>query len=599
MKQFLLTVAGVFFGLLLFVVVVPALLIAIAVSDSRPAPLPAHSVLSLDLRGVLTDQEPQDGLAIFGGHGLSVMGIEETLRRAQSDSNVSGLFVRLPEAGMTPAAADELRLAFQRFRAAGKPILAYSQGLYPEGVVTSTYELGAASGDLWMQPSASFQAVGLAKEDIFFKDFFDKYGVVPDYQQRYQYKNAINGYLYNDYTPAHREAELSWMGSVYATSLAAAALDRKLTPDTLKATLEAGPYSADEAKAKGLVDNVGELKEAQDAILKSAGSGAKLIDFGEYAQRSRSRAGQGAGFSTAPTIAVIEAEGDIVTGTGGRSSPLGGAQSIYADDLAKDFYNAIDDKDVKAIVFRVSSPGGSDTASEEILSAVRAAKAAGKPVVVSMGDYGASGGYWISSQASQIVAEPSTLTGSIGVFGGKFAIGPALAKFGVDVRGLKVGGDYADAFGAGGPMTAAQRAAFGAWMDRIYNGFVARVAEGRRMTTQQVDAIAKGHVWTGAQAKGLGLVDALGGFPQAVERAKALAGIKGEARLKRFNATPNPFEALAHLFGASADSVRLMAAASELAHDPQAQAVLQGLHDARLRQEGATVLAPTLPSIGR
>jgi len=599
MKQFLLTVAGVFFGLLLFVVVVPALLIAIAVSGSRPAPLPAHSVLSLDLRGGLTDQEPQDGLAIFGPHGLSVMGIEETLRRAQSDSNVGGLFVRLPEGGMTPAAADELRLAFQRFRAAGKPILVYSQGLYPQGVVTSTYELAAASGDVWMQPSASFQAVGLAKEDIFFKDFFDKYGVVPDYQQRYQYKNAINGYLYNDYTPAHREAELSWMGSIYATSLAAAARDRKLAPEVLKATLEAGPYSADEAKAKGLVDNVGELKEAQDAILKSAGGDAKLVDFGEYAQRARSRASQAAGFSTAPTIALIQAEGDIVTGTGGRSNPLGGAQSICADDLAKDFYNAIDDKDVKAIVFRVSSPGGSDTASEEILSAVRAAKAAGKPVVVSMGDYGASGGYWISSQASEIIAEPSTLTGSIGVFGGKFAIGPALAKFGVDVRGLKVGGDYADAFGAGGPMTAVQRAAFGAWMDRIYNGFVARVAEGRRMTTQQVDAIAKGHVWTGAQAKGLGLVDGLGGFPQAVDRAKALAGIKGEARLKIFNATPNPFEALARLFGASADSARLMAAASELARDPQAQALLQGLHDARLRQEGATVLAPTLPSTMR
>jgi len=595
MKQFLLTIAGVFFGLLLFVIVVPVVLIAVAVSGARPAPLPAHSVLNLDLRGALTDQEAQDGLAIFGGHGLSVMGIEETLRRAQSDSAVGGLFVRLPEGGMTPAAADELRLAFQRFRAAGKPILAYSQGLYPEGVVTSTYELGAASGDLWMQPSASFQAVGLAKEDIFFKDFFDKYGVVPDYQQRYQYKNAINGYLYNDYTPAHREAELSWMGSIYATSLAAAALDRKLSPDALKATLEAGPYSAEEAKAKGLVDNVGELKEAQDAILKAAGADAKLVDFADYAQRARASASRAAGFSSAPTIALIEAEGDIVTGAGGRSSPFGGSQSIYADDLTKAFYDAIEDKDVKAIVFRVSSPGGSDTASEEILSAVRAAKAAGKPVVVSMGDYGASGGYWISSEASEIVAEPSTLTGSIGVFGGKFAIGPALAKFGVDVRGLKVGGDYADAFGAGGPMSTTQRAAFGAWMDRIYNGFVARVAEGRRMTTQQVDAIAKGHVWTGAQAKGLGLVDVLGGFPQAVEQAKTLAGIKGEARLKRFNAAPNPLEALARLFGASADSAQLMAAASELAHDPQAQALLQSLHDARLRQQGATVLAPTLP----
>ena len=594
MRQFLLTVAGVFVGLTLFVIVVPALLIALAVSGARPAPIPPHTVLNLDLRGGLTDQDASDGLALFGGRNLSVMEIEETLRRAGGDPNVGGLFVRLPEGGMTPAAADELRLAFQRFRATGKPILAYSQGLYPQGVATATYELGAASGDLWMQPSASFQAVGLAQEDLFFKDFFDKYGVVPDYQQRYQYKNAVNGYLYNDYTPAHREAELGWMSSVYATSLAAAASDRKLAPAALRAVIEAGPYSADEAKAKGLVDNVGEVKEAQDAILKAAGGGTKLTEFATYAARGRD---QQTSFSTLPTIALIQAEGDIVTGTGGRSSPLGGGQNIYADDLAQAFYNAAADKDVKAIVFRLSSPGGSDTASEEILSAVRAAKAAGKPVVVSMGDYGASGGYWISSEASEIVAEPSTLTGSIGVFGGKLAIGPALARFGVDVHGLKVGGDYADAFGAGGAMSPAQRAAFGAWMDRIYDGFVRRVAEGRRMPVQQVQAIAKGHVWTGAQAKAIGLVDELGGLQTAIDRAKALSGISGEARLKPFSTAPNPLEALARMLGASADGARLSADVDALAHDPDARVLLQALREARLRQAGATVLAPIPPGL--
>ena len=591
MKQFLLTVAGVFVGLVLFMIVLPAALIGLAVgAASKPAPLPAKSVLTLDLRDGLTDQEAQGGLAIFGSHGLSVMGVEDTLRRAAKDSRVGGLFVRLPESGMAPAAADELRLAFQGFRAAGKPIIAYSQGIYPEGVVTSTYELGAASGDFWMQPSASFQVVGFANEDIFFKDFFDKYGIVPNFQQRYQFKNAINGYLYNDYTPDHRAAELSWMGSVYATGLAAAAQDRKLAPAALQGVIEAGPYSAEDAKAKGLIDNVGEEKEAETAILKAAGDGAKMIAFNEYATRSK-----GADLRSGPTIALIQAEGDIVTGASGHSSPLSSSQNIYADDLAKAFYDAAEDKDVKAIVFRLSSPGGSDTASEEILSAIRAAKAAGKPVVVSMGAYGASGGYWISSEATEIVAEPSTLTGSIGVFGGKFAIGPALAKFGVDIHGLKVGGDYADAFGSGAPMTPAQTAAFSAWMDRIYNGFVARVAEGRRLPVAQVQAIAKGHIWTGVQAKSLGLVDEIGGFQQAVDRAKALAGISGEARLKSFSGPSSPFEAVLRMFGASADGVRLMAEAGELARDPQARALMDSLHDARLRQNGAAVLAP-LPS---
>jgi protease-4 len=597
MKQFLLTIAGVFVGLMLFVVVVPVALIAIAVGASRPAPLPARSVLTLDLRGGLTDQEPQDGLPFLNVGGLSVMGVEETLRHAAADSQVGGVLVRLPETGVSPAVADELRLAFQAFRASGKPMLAFSQGIYPEGVATATYELGAASGDLWMQPSATFQATGLAQEDLFLKRFFDKYGVVPNYQQRYQYKNAVNGYLYDDYTPAHREAELSWMSSVYATTLAAAAADRKLSPDALKATVEAGPYSAEEARAKGLIDNVGEERAAESAILKAAGAGAKLAEFTEYAQRAK--AAQAASFSTAPTIALIQAEGDIVTGAAGHGGPLGGGATIYADDLAKAFYKAIDDKDVKAIVFRLNSPGGSDTASEEILSAVRAARAAGKPVVVSMGEYGASGGYWIASEANEIVAEPSTLTGSIGVFGGKLALGPALAKFGVDLRGLKVGGDYADAFGSQGAMSPSQTAAFSAWMDRIYNGFVARVAEGRKMTVQQVGQIAKGHVWTGAQAKSLGLVDYLGGFPQAVDRAKALAGINGQARLKPFATSPNPFAAFARLFGAGADSARLMTAASELAQDPDARALIEALHEARLREAGATVLAPIPPLSAR
>ena len=597
MKQFLLTIAGVFVGLMLFVIVVPIALIAIAVGASRPAPLPAKSVLTLDLRSGLTDQEPQDGLPIFTSHGLSVMGVEETLRRAAADGQVAGLFVRLPEAGIAPAEADELRLAFQAFRASGKPILAFSQGIYPEGVATATYELGAASGDLWMQPSACFQVTGLAQEDLFLKRFFDKYGVVADYQQRYQYKNAVNGYLYDDYTPAHREAELSWMGSVYATTLAAAAQDRKLSPDVLKTTIEAGPYSADEAKAKGLVDNVGEEREAESAILKAAGDGAKLADFSEYAQRAgppsprRWPAGRPSR-SFRPRATSSPAR----PGTAARSAA---APTSTPTTSPRPSTTRSTTRTSKPSSSALNSPGGSDTASEEILSAVRAARAAGKPVVVSMGDYGASGGYWISSEANEIVAEPSTLTGSIGVFGGKFAIGPALAKFGVDMRGLKVGGDYADAFGSQGPMSPSQTAAFSAWMDRIYNGFVARVAEGRKLTVQQVNEIAKGHVWTGAQAKSLGLVDYIGGFPQAVDRAKALAGITGDARLKLFATSTNPFAAIARLFGGSADSARLLVAASELAQDPDARALIESLHEARMREAGATVLAPIPPLTGR
>ncbi|HJV42713.1 signal peptide peptidase SppA [Caulobacter sp.] len=591
MKQFFLTVAGVFVGLLLFVVGVPFLLIVMAAGAARPAPTPAHAVLQLDLRGGLSDQTPRSPFASLGGGGDSVMSIIETLRRAEKDDKVRAILVRLPEGGVAPAAADELRLAFKHFRdVGGKPVYAHSQGLYPSGMVTSTYMLGASASELWMQPDSSFQAVGISSESMFFKRFFDKYGVKADYEQRYEYKNAVNPYLYSDYTPAHRESTLSWMGSVYRTALVSAAVDRKRDPVQLTRALEDGPYSAQEAQSKGLIDKVGQVSDIQAFALDKAGKGAKLIDFDDYASRSKPPA-----IKTGPAIAVIGAEGAIVTGTSGGGSPFGGDNNVYSDDVAQAFRNATEDKDVKAIVFRVSSPGGSDTASEQILAAMKAAKAAGKPVVVSMGTYAASGGYWISSQANSIVAQPSTLTGSIGVYGGKFALGDALARFGVDTKELHVGGDYSQAFGTAEGFTPEQRAKFAGWMDRIYAGFVSRVAEGRNLPPTRVREIAKGRVWTGEQAKQLGLVDELGGFYQAVDKAKALAKLSGDVRLKRVDGGQSPFEAFERLLGVSETSAKTLAAAAWVLGDPRSQAILDEMAHTRLRAApgGASVLADT------
>jgi len=588
MKQFLLTMAGVFAGLVLFLIGVPFLLIVMAAGAAKPAPTPSQAVLELDLRDPLTDQDPVNPFASLGRRSMSVMSVIETLDRAGKDGKVKGLLVRLPEGGMPPAAADELRLALKKFRAAGKPVIAHSQGLYPSGVITSTYMLGAAADEFWMQPGASLQVTGLASEDLFFKRFFDKYGVKADYEQRYEFKNAVNPYLYSDYTPAHRESQLSWMGSIYGATLASAASDRKQTPQVLRTSLEAGPYLAEDALRLKLIDKVGQVKEAETAALGRAGKGAELVEFEKYMRASRDRT-PGVG----PAIAVVEGEGAIMTGHDGSTNPFASSSTMYSDDVAEALYDAIEDKDVKAIVFRVSSPGGSDTASEQILAAVRAAKAAKKPVVVSMGTYAASGGYWVSSEASAIVAHPTTLTGSIGVFGGKFALGPALERFGVDVREIGVGGDYAGAFGMGSEMNQAQRAAFAGWMDRIYANFVARVAEGRKLPVARVQEIAKGRVWTGAQARELGLVDEVGGFYQAVEKAKSLAGLKGDVRLKRMTTQVSPFQALESALGVSANSVRTLAAAAWLLGDPRAEAVLDEMAQERLRGAGARVLAPT------
>ena len=588
MKQFLLTLAGVFAGLVLFFVVLPFVILAMVASAiSKPTPTPAATVLSLDLRQTLPDQDSPSALSALRAHSPSVLAIEETLRQAETDAKVKGLFVRLPEGGIAPASADELRLAFRHFRAAGKPIIVHSQGLYPAGVVTSTYLLGESGDQLWMQPGAPFQVTGIAVEDMFFKRLFDKYAVKPDFQQRYEYKNAVNPLLYDDYTAAHKESELGWMGSLYQTAVKTVAADKGMNPAVLQKTLEAGPYNAEEALKLNLVDKLGEVEDARQAALTRAGDGAKMVDFDVYAQSHRQLDKPGA-----DVIAVVGAEGDILTGTGGHDL-FGTSSNIYSDDVAAALKRAADDKDVKAIVFRVSSPGGGDTASEQILAAVRAAKAK-KPVVVSMGTYGASGGYWISSQASAIVAEPTTLTGSIGVFGGKFALSEALARFGVDTKHLGVGGDFSSAYGAE-PFTATQRAAFSKAIDQVYDGFILRVSQGRNIPVDRVREIAKGRVWTGEQAKSLGLIDQVGGFYDAVDKAKALAGVQGQTLgLKSVRAYASPLGAVGRALGISEESLKTLAMLSAVMGDPRVQSLTQAMSRADLQSHGsALVLAPT------
>jgi len=588
MKQFLLTLAGVFGGLILFFVGVPILLLVMIASSAKPAPPPANSVLTLDLRQALSDQDAGNPFGFLGGRSLSVVSVVETLHRAERDARVKGLLIRLPEAGVGPAEADELRTAIRAFRATGKPVLAHSQGIYASGVAPATYMLGAASGQFWMQPGAALQVTGIAAQETFFKRLFDKYGVHADYQQRYEYKNAVNPFLYPDFTPAHREAELGWMTSIYSSELAAAAADRKLDPAKLKATLEAGPYGAEEAASQGLIDKLGQVEEAEAAIRTQTGN-AEFVELSKYL------AGAGADSNNGgAAVAVIGAEGEIVTGTSGNEG-FSRSSNVYSDDVAKAFREAIEDKAVKAIVFRVSSPGGSDTASEQILAGVKAAKAAGKPVVVSMGAYAASGGYWISSAASEIIADPTTLTGSIGVFGGKFALGDALGRFGVDQKSISVGGEFSTAFTSADPFTGSQRAQVSAWMDRIYAGFVQRVADGRHLPVARVREIAKGRVWTGAQAQSLGLVDKLGGYYTALAEAKRLAGIAADqtVTIKRLPEKRSPFDALQHAFGATSASIRVLAASAWLLGDPRAQGVMDDMARARLGPDASTVRAPT------
>jgi len=587
MKQFFLTVLGVFTGLILFVVVLPIVLIVGAAATAKEPVTPTNAVLELDLREGLTDQTATNPFAAFGGSGLSVIQIVDTLAQAEKDNQVKVLLIRLPEAGISPASADEIRQAVRRFRASGKPVIAHSQGFQPVGTVISSYMVGASASELWMQNTANFQATGFSADSIFLGRAFDKYGVRAEFEQRYEYKNAVNEYTQSDYTGPHREAMTAWMTSIYDSAIANAASDRKLAAATLKTTIEAGPYSAPQALSLKLIDKIGQVEEAEAEAKRRAGKGSDILEFGTYASSKGERQGSGR-----DAIAIVGGEGAIITGTGG-STGFGGGSSIRSDDTAEAIYDAIEDRSVKAIVFRVSSPGGSPEASEQILAAVRAARAAGKPVVVSMGDYAASGGYWISSEADWIVAQPSTLTGSIGVFGGKFVVSDALARFGVDLRGLSVGGDYSDAFAPSQSFTATQRAAFSASMDRTYEEFVQRVSTGRRLPVARVREIARGRVWTGAQGKTLGLIDQLGGLTEAIGKARELANIPADTsvRYKRFPTAKSPWEALSEAFGVQSEAAQTLVALGGVLSDPQTRAVLERVEMERMRGRGASVLA--------
>ncbi|AQR61267.1 signal peptide peptidase SppA [Brevundimonas sp. LM2] len=587
MKQFFLTVLGVFTGLILFVVVLPIVLIVGAAATAREPATPANAVLELDLRQGLTDQAPINPFASFGGSSLSVVQIVDTLAQAERDAQVKVLLIRLPEAGISPASADEIRQAVRRFRAAGKPVIAHSQGFQPVGTVISSYMIGASASELWMQNTASFQATGFSADSVFLGRAFDRYGVRAEFEQRYEYKNAVNEFTQSDYTGPHREAMTAWMTSIYDSAIANAAFDRKVPAAALKTTIEAGPYAAPQALSLKLIDKIGQVEEAEAEAKRRAGRGAGILEFDDYASSKGERIGSGS-----DAIAIVGGEGAIITGTG-RASGLGGGSSIRSDDTAEAIYDAIEDRSVKAIVFRVSSPGGSPEASEQILAAVRAARAAGKPVVVSMGDYAASGGYWISSEADWIVAQPSTLTGSIGVFGGKFVVSEALGRFGVDLRGLSVGGDYSDAFSPASGFTQAQRAAFSASMDRTYEEFVQRVSTGRRLPIERAREIARGRVWTGAQGKTLGLVDQLGGLTEAIGKARELAKIPAGAsvRYKRFPTPKSPWEALSEAFGVQTQAARALVTLGGVMADPQTQAILGRVEMERMRGQGASVLA--------
>jgi protease IV len=583
MRTFFLSMAGTFVAMILFVILGFFMLFAlIATAASAKPPKPENVVLSLDLNAGLPDQAPLGGFAAFSG----VPGFTDILLKlkgAETDDSVKGIYLRGSFTGIGTSRAEELRASLKSFRDSGKFVIAHTQGMIGVGGPSAYHSITAAD-EIWMQPGSDFMINGVTFETEFLKGLFDKIGLTPQIYALYEYKNAPNSYNETAYTEPHREALEGLANSLWNTALTDIAADRGMQVPALKALLESGPKAADAALEAKLVDKLGWPEDAEEAALEKAGEDSELVDLLYYAApASKAKAKDG-------IIAIVGGEGAVVTGGGGTDSPFSETPGFASDVIARAILDAAEDEDVKAIVFRVDSPGGSPTASDQIWRAVERAKEAGKPVVVSMGSLAASGGYYVSTGADAIIANRGTITGSIGIFGGKFAIDGTFNKIGVTFDTVSVGGDFANAYGVA-PFNQGQEAEIRAMLKRGYDRFLGLVGEGRDMTYDEVHAIARGRVWSGEEAKKIGLVDELGGFLTAIDKAKELGGIEADKTpmLVFYPHRKTGFEAFESLFGVSAETARAAAVLSALAGDERTQALIEELAVADAVNSGQTM----------
>ncbi len=592
MKQFFLTMAGVFaaFFLLLIIPVVFLITMGLFAQGSNKAFTTTaqahakHIVLRLDLRQPMLDQSKQ---SVFGTQTPSLISVVETLRSAQKDKRVKGLFIRANSGSMPPAQAEELRQALKRFRDSGRFVIAHAQGF--EGTSVTAYLAVSAADDIWMQKASNFSASGLAAEVPFYGGVMEKFHAKPEFEQFYEYKNAANTYTQKTFTPAHRESITSYMGSIYHSALKDISADRKIPLEKLTNLIESSPYSAAKAVKLGLADHLGQVIEAREAAQEKAGKGG-IVELSDYArQKSKTKPLS----SKHPVIALIEGQGEIVMGQS-VDNPFSNSVSIASDTMAETIEEASKDKNVKAIVLRIDSPGGSATASDQVWYAVERAKKAGKPVIVSMGQLAASGGYYIAAGADYIFAQPTTITGSIGVLGGKIVLDETFDMIGYNVEPIKVGGDFTLAYSGAQSFTPAQRQAFHDSMARVYEDFTGIVAKGRKLPIETVLNIAKGRVWTGEQALENGLVDEMGGLYEALDKARELAGIKeGEkAQIRRYPAQKTPLQQLQKYFGISSDTAETLAMMQVLSRTPQMKAMVKAMQSVEEEPEALKAEVP-------
>ena len=517
-----------FFVTLIVIFAVVALLATIAgwMLVVRGPNVADHSTLILRVGGNLVETSPNDviGQVTGGARAQTVRGYVETVRKAKNDSRIDSILL-VPTGFESPywAKVQEIRDAVVDFRKSGKRVNAYL-----EDAGEREYYLATAADRIFMLPISPLNVKGLASYDVFLRGTFDKIGAQADFERIGDYKTAVNQLTERGFTPAHREMSESLNRDMFEQLVRGIAEGRKKHVDEVKALIDDGPFLPEEALKAGLVDKLAYQDQLDDlgAMTKTS------IEGDDYARGRRPSLG-----SRAPRIAVIYISGVLTSGKGGFD-PLNG-DVIGSTALLKAIRGARADNSVRAIVLRIDSPGGTSTASDVIWRelVVTRDQNPGRPLVASMSDLAASGGYYVAMAAPQIVAQPATLTGSIGLFAGKFITGGTYQKLGATIESVSIGKN-AGMESPTRPFTDTERAKLREELRVFYDQWIQKIAAARKMPAARVDELARGRVWTGAQARQNGLVDELGGLDRAVALAKEKAGIKADTEVELVNFPP-------------------------------------------------------------
>ena len=489
-------------------------------------------ILELDLTEGVAEGPPQDPLsALLTIRRTRLPDLLEGLKRASTDDRVRALVVKVGGSRIGLAKIQELREAVLDFRQSGKLTVAWAEtfGDFVRGNLP--YYLATVFDRIYLQPSGTLGLTGVAVEQVFLHDALEKLGIDFQSAKRHEYKSAADQLTETGFTGPAREAAARLTESVAEQLTAAIAESRNKTPEQARELLQRGPFLAQQALEDGLVDGLGYRDEVYDQLHKEAGPDATLLYLQRY-QRSHALADLPRRLQKTPHerfVAMVYAQGAIRHGRSGRGSP--GGAGMGSDTVAAALRAAAADERARAVVLRVNSPGGSYTASDVIWREVVRVRAAGKPVVVSMGDVAASGGYFISAPADVIVAQPGTITGSIGVILGKPVLRDMFGRAGVHTDTVAEGAN-ATMFSSSRPFSDEEWERINVWLDAVYADFTEKVAAGRRMTAERVHELGRGRVWTGADAVANGLADETGGLSDAVAIARKRAGLPDSAAVR-------------------------------------------------------------------